>query len=82
MLFLNTNKVVFIAFLFCIYFREASNLINRALVVGKATGLSLDDWFSAVSGTFLFATTSEMPVELRLIIFRMNQCSPVDVWLG
>lgn len=48
----------------------------------KITGLSLEDLFVAGSRTFLFATISEKPVELRLIIFGMNRWVPVDVWLG
>jgi len=42
----------------------------------------LEDLFAAGSRTFFFATTSEKPVELRLIIFGMNRWVPVDVWLG
>ena len=67
---------------FCIYFPKISSLINRAFPVYKVTGLSLEDFFAAGSRTFLFATTSEMPVELRLIIFGTNWWDPVDVWLG
>jgi len=73
MLFLDTNKMVFIAFVFRIYFPEVWSLIRRTFPVYKVTGLSLKDLIAAGSRTFLFATTSEMPVELRLIIFSMNR---------
>jgi hypothetical protein len=72
MLLLDTNKIVFIA-LFCIYFPKVSSLINRSFPVYKVTGPSLEDFFAAGSRTFLFATTSEMPVEMRLIIFGMSR---------
>ena len=40
MLFLDTNKIVLIAFVFHIYFPEVSSLIHRTFPVYKVTGLS------------------------------------------
>lgn len=73
---------MFIVFVVCIYFPKVSSLIYRAFPVYKVTGLSLEDLFATGSRTFLFATNSEMPVELRLIIFGKNRWGPVDVWPG
>ena len=81
MLFLDTNKIVFIA-LYSACFPKVSSLIYLTFPAYEVNGLSLKDLFAAGSRTFLFATTSEMPVELRLIIFGMNRWGPVDVWSG